>query len=127
MGRSISLTPAEDARADLLLLIPNLDYGGAQRVFHDHGRLLAERHRVAEVVFNLEHGHAYPSGNRVISLDVPGGGGTLTKLRNFRRRIAGLRQVKTESGARLCISHMTGADYVNLLSPGQEKTVLVVK
>jgi glycosyltransferase involved in cell wall biosynthesis len=117
---------ADPSTADVLMLIPNLDFGGAQRVFHDHGRMLAERYRVAEVVFNLELGQAYPSGNRLISLDVPGGGGTLSKLRHFHRRIAALRRVKAETNARLCISHLTGADYVNLLSAGKAKTVLVV-
>ena len=44
------------------MLIPNLGFGGAQRVFHDHSLLLATRHNVTEAVFNLDEGHAFPSG-----------------------------------------------------------------
>jgi glycosyltransferase involved in cell wall biosynthesis len=50
----------------------------------------------------------------------------VTKFANFRRRVRALRRVKTDQAARLCISHLGGADYVNLLSPTGEKTILVV-
>ncbi len=112
--------------ADILMLIPNLGMGGAQRVFRDHSRLLAERYRVVDVAFNLDGGEQFASGNPLLSLDVEGGGGPLAKLRNFARRVAALRRIKRESGARLCISHMPGADYVNLLSRGDERTIAVV-
>jgi glycosyltransferase involved in cell wall biosynthesis len=88
--------------------------------------LLAERYRVVDVAFNLDGGELFPSGNPLLTLDVGGGGGAVAKARNLFRRVAALRRIKRESGARLCISHMPGADYVNLLSRGREKTVAVV-
>ena len=111
---------------NLLLLIPNLGLGGAQRVFHDHSVELARHHTVTEVVFNLDGGNVYPSTNELVSLDVAGGGGALAKLRNFGRRVARLRQLKAERRAAVCISHLEGADYVNLLSKGREKVILCV-
>ena len=111
--------------ADILMLIPNLGVGGAQRVFRDHSRMLGERYRVIDVAFNDEGGVAYPSGHPLLTLDV-GGGGAVDKLRNLRRRVAALRRIKRDSGAHLCISHMPGADYVNLLSKGSERTIAVV-
>ena len=75
----------------ILLLIPNLGLGGAQRVFHDHSVELAKHYSVTEAVFNLEGGDLYPSGNPVVNLEVRGGGGALAKLQNLRRRIRGLR------------------------------------
>jgi glycosyltransferase involved in cell wall biosynthesis len=113
-------------RADILMLIPNLGVGGAQRVFQEHSRLLAERYRVVDVAFNLDGGQPFPTGNPLLTLDVGGGGGMVTKACNLFRRVAALRRIKRESGARLCISHMPGADYVNLLSRGDEKTIAVV-
>lgn len=110
----------------LLLLIPNLGLGGAQRVFHDHSVELAKHYTVTEAVFNLEGGNMYPSGNPLISLDVAGGGSPLDKLRNFGRRISRLRALKQEQRVAVSISHLEGADYVNLLSKGAEKVILCI-
>lgn len=112
--------------ADILLLIPNLGLGGAQRVFHDHSVELAKHYAITEAVFNLEGGDLYPSGNPVVSLDVSGGGGTLAKLQNFRRRLSRLRQLRERLRPAVVISHLEGADYVNLLSGGPGKTILCV-
>ena len=110
----------------ILLLIPNLGLGGAQRVFHDHSVELAKHYFVTEAVFNLEGGDLYPSGNPVVSLDVSGGGGALAKLQNFRRRIRGLRRLRERLQPAVVISHLEGADYVNLLSGGPGKIILCV-
>ena len=112
--------------AKILLLIPNLGLGGAQRVFHDHSVELAKHYAITEAVFNLEGGYLYPSGNPVVSLDVSGGGGALAKLQNFSRRISGLRQLRERLRPAVVISHLEGADYVNLLSGGPGKTILCV-
>ena len=110
----------------LLLLIPNLGLGGAQRVFHDHSVELAKHYAITEAVFNLDGGNMYPSDNSLVSLDVDGGGSPLNKLRNFGRRISRLRTLKQQTGATICISHLEGADYVNLLSKNREKVVLCI-
>ncbi|MCC3155068.1 glycosyltransferase [Hymenobacter sp. BT770] len=108
------------------MLIPNLGLGGAQRVFHDHSIELAKSYTVTEAVFNLKGGDLYPSGNSVVSLEVDGGGGALAKLFNFRRRINGLRRMREQLRPVACISHLEGADYVNLLSGGPGKIILCV-
>ncbi|GAA4373045.1 glycosyltransferase [Hymenobacter koreensis] len=111
---------------NILLLIPNLGMGGAQRVFHDHSVELAHHFIVKEAVFNLDGGNLYPSGNELISLDVSGGGSPLDKVRNFGRRISRLRSLKQRLATDVCISHLEGADYVNLLSKGSEKVILCI-
>ena len=100
------------------MLIPNLGFGGAQRVFHDHGLLLAAHHDVTEAVFNLGDGHAFPSGNKVVSLEVPGGGGPFAKLRHFVARVRRLAALKRKLEPALTVSHLEGADYVNILARG---------
>lgn len=110
----------------ILLLIPNLGLGGAQRVFHDHSVELAKHYAVTEAVFNADGGDLYPSGNPVVSLEVSGGGGAVAKLQNFRRRISGLRRLRERLQPLVVISHLEGADYVNLLSGGAGKTILCV-
>ncbi|UYZ57441.1 glycosyltransferase [Hymenobacter latericus] len=118
MNRSMS--------CQVLLLIPNLGLGGAQRVFHDHSVELAKHYDVTEAVFNLEGGNLFPSNNSVESLEVAGGGSALDKVRNFVARITRLRNLKQRLRTDICISHLEGADYVNLLSKGSEKVILCI-
>jgi len=113
-------------RLRLLLLIPNLGLGGAQRVFHDHSVELAKQYFVTEAVFNEEGGNIYPSGNQLISLNVGGGGSPVAKIRNFMQRVDRLRRLKEQTATDICISHLEGADYVNLLSKGREKVILCI-
>lgn len=109
-----------------MLLIPNLGLGGAQRVFHDHGVEFAKHYDVTEVVFNNEDAGVYGSGNELVSLDVSGGKDAVEKARNFGRRIGRLAKVKKQRRPDVCISHLEGADYVNVLSRGSERVVLCV-
>ena len=113
-------------RAKILLLIPNLNLGGAQRVFQQHGIALAKRYEVREAVFSLAHGHAYPSGNPIIELGVGAGGGILTKLRDFWRRVARLRVLKQSFRPDIVISHLEGADFVSLLAGGPGRRILCI-
>ncbi|WP_324671890.1 glycosyltransferase [Hymenobacter sp. GOD-10R] len=122
----MSLVSSATERLRLLLLIPNLGMGGAQRVFHDHSVELAKYYKVTEAVFNEEGGNIYPSGNELISLEVAGGGSPVAKVRNFMQRISRLRALKQQTKTDVCISHLEGADYVNLLSKGQEKVILCI-
>ena len=126
MIKNTHKTASHDKKLSILLLISNLGLGGAQRVFHDHSVALGEHYSITEAVFNLDGGNIYPSKNELISLDVTGGGSALHKLRNFSRRIAGLRQLKHRLQPAVCISHLEGADYVNLLSKGSEKIILCI-
>jgi len=111
---------------NILLLIPNLGLGGAQRVFHDHSVELAKHYTVTEAVFNTEGSDMYPSGNKLVSLEVIGGGSPIEKINNFARRIKRLHALKIKLNTGVCVSHLEGADYVNLLSKGSEKVVLCI-
>jgi len=95
-------------------------------VFHDHSVELAKHYAVTEAVFNTDGGDMYPSGNEVVSLEVAGGGSPVEKIRNFTRRVGRLRNLKRRLHADVCVSHLEGADYVNLLSKGAEKVVLCI-
>ncbi len=109
------------------MIIPNRGMGGAQRAFHDHGVALREYYDVTEVIFNEDEPDLYPSGNPVRSLGVPGGGSPLAKMQHFYRRVQRLRALKRELRCDVAISHLEGADYVNLLSKGREKVLLIIQ
>jgi glycosyltransferase involved in cell wall biosynthesis len=108
------------------MIIPNLGFGGAQRVFHDLSVCLGRTFDVTECVFNLKDGHAYPSSNNLISLDVPAGKNTLLKFWYFFVRIRKLRRLKESLQIDIAISHLEGADYVNVLSNRREKLLLCI-
>ncbi|NML68069.1 glycosyltransferase [Hymenobacter sp. RP-2-7] len=114
-------------RKKLLMVIPNLGLGGAQRAFHDHSVELQKRYDVTEAVFNLDEPNIYPSGNPLENMEVAGGGNTLDKASNFWKRVRRLRALKQKTQADVCISHLEGADYVNLLSKDKEKIILLIQ
>lgn len=109
------------------MVIPNLGLGGAQRAFHDHSVELSNYYDVTEAVFDLDLDNLYPSGNPLESLKVEGGGGPVRKVTNFFKRVSQLKQLKQRLKTDICISHLEGADYVNLLSKGQEKVILLIQ
>lgn len=110
----------------ILLLIPNLGFGGAQRVFSDHSILFAKNNEVEECVFNLSLPNEYPTGNKIHSLEVRAGYNLLDKFFRFLERIKRLKQLKKNGNYDICISHLEGADYINVLSRQSEKIILVV-
>ena len=110
-------------RKRILILITNLSFGGAQRVFFEQSRILAKCHEVVECVFNLAEGHAFPTGNTVVSLNVPPGINVIDKIWRFFQRVNRLRKLKKELRTDICISHLEGADLVNILSRRDEKTI----
>lgn len=110
----------------ILMIIPNLDFGGAQRVFYNYAQVLSEKFEVVECAFNLDNGRAFASENRLILLDVPGGKNFIYKTVFFIKRCWKFYKVKKKEQPDITISHLEGADYVNILSPGPGKKVLVV-
>lgn len=110
----------------ILLLIPNMDFGGAQRVFYEHSIVFSERYNVIECAFNMDYGRAYPTENPIISLDVPAGRTLLGKAFRFIQRCWRLHQLKKKEHPAITLSYLEGADYVSILSFGTDKKVLTI-
>ncbi|GAA3951410.1 glycosyltransferase [Hymenobacter algoricola] len=119
------VTP-DSTKKKILLLTPHLTFGGAERVFHDHGEAFARRgHQVTECLFDQKV-IAFPTQNALVSLDVPARPGVPGKLRTFWERVRRTGQIKKATSAQVCISHLEGADYLNLLSKGPERVILCI-
>lgn len=115
-------------RHKLLLLITNFGPGGAQRAFYDQSIFLRERYDITEAVFDKDElPNLYETGNPLYSLDVKGGQGVRGKIANFRKRYQSLRRLVDRHGIALCISHMDGANWVNVLSGSRAKKILFVQ
>jgi glycosyltransferase involved in cell wall biosynthesis len=111
----------------VLLIIPNLDFGGAQRTFSNLSLELEKDHSVYVAVFNTHNGVAFAHGGQLIDLDVPGASTIIGKLYLFMKRVRRLRAIKLRSQIDVAISFLEGADYVNLLSKGKEAAIISVR
>ncbi len=114
-------------RLRVLLLITNLGKGGAQRVFHDHALALSAVHDVEEAVFDVQQ------DQRIYDTSLPlhdlRRSDLLSKLGPIGRllsRAVMLRSLVASRGFDVVISHMDGANWVNVLSFSAAKKVLVV-
>ncbi|MFL5729907.1 MAG: glycosyltransferase, partial [Cytophagaceae bacterium] len=112
---------------NILLIIPNLDFGGAQRSFAKLHAALEKKHRVLPVVFNTDTGVAYPMSGELISLEIRGGGNWIKKVINFFKRVSKLKKIKRERKINISISFLEGADFINILSKRSEKIIVSIR
>jgi len=110
----------------ILMVIPYLGFGGAQKVFCNLSKELSRNYKIIECGFNEKDGYAYPSGNELIYLNVHGSTSYSGKLLNFIMRCIRLRRIKRKLQPIVTISHLEGADYINVLSGNTGKRVLCV-
>ena len=100
----------------VLLIIPNLGRGGAQRVFHQQLENLSAHFDVTGCVFNWDGSFPSDRKSNIFSLDVPAGKNYVEKFYYFLLRIVRLRMLKKVHAIDVSVSHLEGADYVNVLS-----------
>lgn len=114
-------------RKKLMLVIPEMTVGGAQRSLAKLSIELSRHGEVFLVVFNNNGDVAYPIGGTLLSLDVVPGVSAVSKVTALRKRVARLRALKKEYMIDVSISFLEGADYINVLSKGKEKVVLSIR
>lgn len=108
----------------VLLIIPNLDFGGAQNSFARLSEILNPFCDLKLVVFNKDNMAPLKLHGPLVDLDVPGSNGYAAKVMNFFRRVSRLRRIKRTFNPDFSISFLEGADYVNVLSSNGEKILL---
>lgn len=100
----------------ILMIIPNLDFGGAQNSFSRLSWLLHPHCSLLLVVFNKDNIAPLTFGGNLVELQVPASKIFFLKILNFYRRVQRLKEIKKEFQPTTSISFLEGADYVNLLS-----------
>ena len=111
----------------VLLIIPEMTTGGAQRSLANLSLELGQFFQVWIVVFNQESPVVYKHGGKLLSLDVVPGKSWYSKVISFRKRIARLKKIKKEFAVDIALSFLEGADYVNVLSRYKEKIILSIR
>lgn len=113
----------EVLKKKILIVIPNLGKGGAQKIFHQQMEHLSSCFEVIGCVFNWDGAFEHDRAENIISLDVPKGEIIPSKVWNFILRIWRLRKLKKKFGIQVTISHLEGADYVNVLSRSEDEVI----
>jgi glycosyltransferase involved in cell wall biosynthesis len=110
---------------NILIIIPNLGGGGAQKVYLQQVACFSEIHNVVACVFNTD-GALSEQSDSILSLNVSAGANWFSKIYFFLQRIKRLRQIKRQYNIDYAISHLEGADYVNLFSRQNEKVICCI-
>lgn len=114
-------------RLRVLLLITNLGKGGAQRVFHDHAMAFSAVYDVEEAVFDAQQDtRIYDTSLRLHDLRRSNLLERFGPIGRLLSRAVAVRRLVATRGFDLVISHMDGANWVNVLSFSAAKKVLVV-
>ena len=108
---------------NILLIIPNLGKGGAQQVFRDQLQFYSKKYTTIGCVFNWDGAFEDDRDSNIFSLDIPAGKNWLSKIRCFWRRVVAVRKIKKRHNIDFSISHLEGADYVNLFSRQNENVI----
>lgn len=115
------------SRANIVMIIPNLGMGGAQRSFIKLANWLAEQYSVTIVAFDNSLENIYPVQADILYLGEVSPSTVMGKLINFWKRIKRLKQIKKELRPRASISFLEGADYLNILSNIGEKKIISIR
>lgn len=111
----------------VLLLITNLGKGGAQRVVFDHALAFKELFDVHEAVFDLEQDERlYNSGCVLHDLKRDGLLARLGKVGRLVSRSIALRELVNREKYDVVISHLDGANWVNILSCSRARKITVL-
>ncbi|MGB3184173.1 MAG: glycosyltransferase [Cyclobacteriaceae bacterium] len=111
----------------ILLIIPNIDFGGAQRSFIALAEALMEKYEVQVCTFNIEENILFRLPFEVTSLDVRGGRNLPDKVLMLWRRVKSLKKLKQQFRPEVSISYLEGSNYLNILTGKKDKVVISIR
>ncbi len=111
----------------ILLIIPEMIMGGAQRSISKLSLEFSKHHKVWLVIFNKVEDVQYSHGGELISLDVIPTEGIVNKTKSFIQRVIRLKKLKKDLSIDVSISFLEGADYINIFSRVNDKIILSVR
>jgi glycosyltransferase involved in cell wall biosynthesis len=111
----------------ILIIIPELNRGGAQVSVLKLSVMLSKKHQVYLCVFHTEVTATYQVDVCLIDLDTPPTARRAKKLWYVHRRVQALRNIKKQHKIDTTISFLEGADYLNILSRRQDKVIVSIR
>ncbi|QCK16489.1 glycosyltransferase [Mangrovivirga cuniculi] len=110
---------------DIILLIPNIEYGGAQRSFVSLANALSDDFNVIVCVFYIpgKIGFNLNEQIKIHELDPESSDNILGKVKSFQSRLNKLNHYISSYKVETVISYLEGANYLNCLSIAKNKII----
>lgn len=112
---------------NILLIIPELNRGGAEKSLLKLSKILAGKYNVSLCVFHTHVVLPYPPQVNLIDLCTPPTSNWLKKMIYFIIRLNAIKKIKIDSKIDVSISFLEGADYINILSKRNEKVIISIR
>lgn len=113
-------------KKNLAIVVRALDHGGAERCASNMSVDLSDKYNVHVIVFDGRE-MAYPYGGELHNLDLPPKDGLIGKMLNTWKRSRALKKIKAQYKIDCSISFLDGANLVNVLSKGKERTIVSIR
>jgi len=110
-------------KKSLLIIVPNLQCGGQQRVAVNTAEIFSDDYDITFVVFDSRDA-VYMPPCEVIDLAIPAAHGKLSKLKNALHRAYALWKLKRDKHIDFALSFGTTANLSNVLSGQSSKTIV---
>jgi len=110
----------------VLFLIPDLGNGGAEKSILSISNSLSGHAKTMICTFDESYS-SYETVSQIIHLGVPSGSTFLQKVHCWYRRRRELLRIKKDYSVNVCISFLEGANYLNILSKGESRSVISVR
>ncbi len=116
------------SKKNIVLLIPQLRHGGAERVVSRLSFLLTEDFNIKVVVFD-DSIVTYKVGCEVISLGVPSSSenNVFSKALNVIKRVLKYKKIKRDNNIDITYSFGDTANIVNIFSKGEDKKLISIR
>ncbi|HNP17454.1 MAG TPA: glycosyltransferase [Fulvivirga sp.] len=111
-------------RLNILIIIPELGQGGAERAVSKLSLLLEPYHDIYFLQFNNRANVYYPMAGELLYLNVLPSNNLFFKVVNVFNRIIKTRKIKIRYKIDVSISFLEGANYINVLSKKNEKVII---
>lgn len=117
-----------NTKKNVVLLIPQLRHGGAERVVSRLSFLLKNDYNVTIVIFD-DNVITYEAGCEIISIDIPSSSDNriITKIVNVYRRLKKYKEIKKLNNIHITYSFGDTANLINILSFGSDKKIISIR
>lgn len=115
-------------KKNILILIPTLGGGGAEKTAATMSLKLAARHNVLIVLFNKEYGqNPYPHAGEVIYLNTLPTRNIFYKAFGFAARYHRIRKIKKQNKIDVSISFLEVMNFLNVVTRQKDKIIISVR
>jgi len=114
-----------DRKKNILIIIPKLSEGGAERVTSNLSRILEKHYKIFFLIFNSNK-IDYPVSGELIDIDSMPSDSPFIKLVNIFLRAEKIKKIKKEKNIDITISAMESANIASIMSKQKDKTLITI-